>query len=99
MNPFLNAFLAALYIVLIVFTIDTLTASVIPQKTILIPMVILSLFVLSAAIMGFLFVYKPLQLHFDNRRQEALSFFAKTVGTFACFAAVFIALFLLSIPR
>lgn len=89
-NPFLHALVAAVYIVLIVFVIDTITSIVALQKTILIPMMMLSLFVLSAAIMGFLFVYEPLQLYFDNRKQEATTFFLKTVGCFACFVALFL---------
>jgi hypothetical protein len=65
--------------------------------TILIPMTMLSLFVLSAAVMGFLFLSEPLYLLMENRKQEAILFFGKTVGIFACFVAVFaISLFLLS---
>ena len=99
MNPFLNAFAAALYIVLIVNIMNALTSSVVPKETLLIPMTMLSLFVLSAAFMGFVFMYKPFQLYFDNRREEALSFFIKTVGAFACFTLAFIATLLLSTPQ
>jgi len=52
-------------------------------------MTMLSLFVLSAAIMGYLFLSEPLQLFLENKKQEAVTFFAKTVGIFACFVAVF----------
>ncbi|MEK7176936.1 MAG: hypothetical protein AAB719_01395 [Patescibacteria group bacterium] len=60
------------------------------EETILMPILMLSLFVLSAAVMGYLFVYEPLRLHLDNQRQEAVSFFLKTVGTFACFVLIFL---------
>jgi hypothetical protein len=93
-KPFLYAFAAALYIVIIVFIINALT-SILPGKTIIIPMVMLALFVLSAAIMGFLFLYEPLQLYFDNHKQEALSFFGKVVGFFACFVILFLVLMFL----
>ena len=94
-NPFFNALAAALYIVLIVFTIDMFSsASSMPKETILIPITMLSLFVLSAAVMGYLFIYEPLRLHLDNQRREAMIFFAKTVGTFACFVALFLGILL-----
>ena len=99
MNPFTNAVLAALYIVGIVFVMDTVTSLVTQEETVLIPMTILSLFVLSASVMGFLFVYKPFQLYFEGHKQEAVLFFTKTVGVFACFTAAFIVALLLGAPR
>src|SRR3990167_8632252 len=93
-NPFLNAFLAAIYIIIIVFVIDAITSITAIQKTILIPIVMLSLFVLSTAVMGFLFVYEPATLHFEDRKQEAVLLFMKTVGTFACFVALFLSVLL-----
>lgn len=91
-NPYMHATLAALYIVLIVLTIQSVTAYLAPRDTILIPIVMLSLFVLSAAIMGFLFVYEPARLFLDGKKQEGLVFFARTVGTFACCAVLFLLL-------
>ncbi len=89
-KPFLHALGAALYIVVIVFVVQTVTSALKSQnETIIIPMTMLSLFVLSAAIMGFLFLSEPLYLLAENRKQEAIAFFAKVVGFFACFVAVF----------
>jgi len=93
-KPFLFALSAALYIVLIVFAINVVT-SVLPGKTLIIPMVMLSLFVLSAAIMGYLFLSEPFHLYMDNHKKEAVSFFAKIVGFFACFVVLFLILLLL----
>jgi small-conductance mechanosensitive channel len=87
-KPFLYALLAAIYIVFIVNLINTIT-SILPGKTILIPMTMLSLFVLSAAVMGFLFLSESLYLLIENRRREAIAFFAKILGIFACFVAIF----------
>ena len=56
--------------------------------TLLAPVTMLSLFVLSAAIMGILFVYEPLRLFLENQKPQALSFLLKTVGTFACFVVI-----------
>lgn len=92
-KPFVHAFAAALYIAAIVLGIHTTTFM--PQKeTIVIPMVMLGLFVLSAAVMGFLFLSEPIKLFLENRKQEAVVFFGKTVGAFACFVALFAILIL-----
>ncbi len=94
-KPFLYALAAAIYIVVIVLVINTVTR-ILPQQTIIIPITMLGLFVLSAAIMGFLFLSEPLRLFMENRKQEAVAFFIKIVGVFACFVAVFaIVLFLI----
>lgn len=42
----------------------------------------LSLFVFSAAVMGFLFFYRPATLLVEGRRPEALSYFLKMLATF-----------------
>ena len=62
-NPYLNAFMALGYIALIILIISkTNSIAVNTPDTILAPITMLSLFVLSAAIMGILFVYEPLCL-------------------------------------
>ncbi|OGJ01223.1 hypothetical protein A3G53_03695 [Candidatus Nomurabacteria bacterium RIFCSPLOWO2_12_FULL_44_11] len=89
-KPFLHALAAALYIVVIVFVAQAVGSALKDQNdSIITPMTMLSLFVLSAAIMGYLFLSEPLQLFLENKKQEAVTFFAKTVGIFACFVAVF----------
>ena len=94
-NPYLNAFMALGYIALIILVIST-TSSIASHTpdTILAPVTMLSLFVLSAAIMGILFFYEPLRLFLENQKQQALSFLLKTVGTFACFVVVLATLLL-----
>jgi len=95
-KPFLYALAAALYIVIIVLVVQAVTSALKNQnETIIIPMTMLSLFVLSAAVMGFLFLSEPLYLLIENRKQEAIIFFAKIVGIFACFVAVFTVLIFL----
>ena len=88
-NPFLNAFMALGYIGLIILIINK-TSSIASQTpdTILAPVTMLSLFVLSVAIMGILFLYEPICLFLENQKQQALSFLIKTVGTFACFVVI-----------
>jgi hypothetical protein len=55
----------------------------------------LGLFVLSAALMGYLFLYEPFNLYMENRKQEAVLFFGRTVLFFAGCVAVFLILIFL----
>ena len=82
-NPFLNAAGATAYIWGIGLLIshiarlhhdtpDNLVGSI----------AFISLVVFSAAVMGFLFFYRPAMLLVENKRGEAISFFLKTLGTF-----------------
>ncbi|MES2315830.1 MAG: hypothetical protein V4486_03840 [Patescibacteria group bacterium] len=96
-KPFLHALGAALYIVVIVFVVQTVTSALKSQnQSIIIPMVMLSLFVLSAAIMGYIFLSEPLKLYLDGHKHEATVFFGKTVAMFACFVALFAILLFLN---
>lgn len=91
LNPYLNAVAAAAYIGGIVLVIDNATRYVVTE-TIFVPMLILSLFVFSAAVMGYLFFFQPAVLFFNGKRKEAVTFFLKTVGTFAICILLFAAL-------
>ena len=88
-KPFLYALGAAGYISILVLTMSVLGKFVPAQDNIIMPIAGLSLFVLSAAIMGFLFLSEPLRLFLENQKREAFVFFGKTVGIFACFVILF----------
>ena len=89
-KPFIYALAAAGYIATLVLLMQTgITALQNKSDTIIIPITMLSIFVLSAAVMGFLFLSEPLRLFLENQKQEAVTFFAKTVGFFTCFVTVF----------
>ncbi len=89
-KPFLHALGAALYIIIIVFVVQGVSTLIESQNgTIVVPMVMLSLFVLSAVVMGFFFLSEPLRLLIEGQKKEAVTFFAKIVGFFACFVALF----------
>lgn len=90
-NPFLNALTASAYITVLVSVLSNAPKMNIPEDGVLIPIAMLSLFVLSAAVMGYLFVYQPLRLFFENRQQEAVRFFLLTVASFAGITAVIVA--------
>lgn len=91
-NPFINALCAGLYIVGIVYVLSFAERLADTPDTIFIPMAMLSLFVFSAAFMGYAFLYQPLSLFLEDKKQEAASFFIKTLLTFG---AIMLALFAL----
>ena len=88
-KPFLYALVAAVYIMFIVLSITTLGPSI-PEPNIVIPIGMLSLLVLSVAVMAFLFFFEPVQLLIEKRQKEALATFSKTVGFFICFVIIFV---------
>ncbi|MEK7554926.1 MAG: hypothetical protein AAB518_03015 [Patescibacteria group bacterium] len=95
-NPIFNAVGAALYIALIVTLINSITRFAGPTETILIPMAMLSLFVLSVLVMGYFFIYQPLRLYLDGEKMSAATLFLKTIGSFAVITALFIIAMLVS---
>src|SRR5579872_2092120 len=89
-NPWLNALAATLYIFLVVVVMsygNKLTSH--NNNAIIIPIAVLSLFTLSAAVMGYLFLAQPLQLYLDGDKKRAVAFFLQTVAIFAGITAVF----------
>lgn len=89
-NPYVNAFLAGLYIAVPASILYYAGEYVGRVSGPLGPIAFLALFVLSAAIMGFLFVSQPLRLFLEGNKTEAFAFFSKTVGAFAVITLVFI---------
>ena len=94
-NPYLNAFMALGYIGLIILVMNK-TSSIARNTpdTLLAPVTMLSLLVLSASIMAILFFYEPIRLFLENQKKQALSFLIKIVSTFACFVVVLAGLLL-----
>ena len=83
-NPFYNALFAIAYIVILV------TAAINgprllggPEESIFYPMLGLAVFVLSAAVMAYLFFYQPVLMLLDGKRDKAVKLFLQTVGIFA----------------
>ena len=56
--------------------------------SILDPIGALSLLVFSAALMAYLFFYRPVVLILDGKREEAVSYFLKTLATFGAITAL-----------
>lgn len=81
-NPYINSIYAEAYIILLVSLIRYIGKEDSPDNFFS-PVAALSLFVLSAAVMGYLFLGESLQLFWDGEKKQAVSFFMKTVITFA----------------
>ncbi len=82
-NPFVNGVGAAAYVwalVLLISHIANLHHDT--PDNVVGSVAAISLFVFSAAVMAFLFFYRPVMLLFEDKKAEALSFFFKTLLTF-----------------
>lgn len=99
-NPFINGLAATTYIVVIaaIMTIGVKTMAN-TDNSIMVPVAFISLFTLSAAIMGYLFLYQPGQLYFDGQKKQAVKLFLQTVASFGLITAlIFFLLFTNLIP-
>lgn len=93
-SPIINAFFAVLYVTGVAIFMFYAPKIFRGGDTVAIPIAMLSLFVSSAAIMGFIFLSKPVQFYFDGEKKNAVSLFLKTLGFFAGFTIlVFLILF------
>src|ERR1700677_1217687 len=90
-NPYVNAFIAGLYIVLVVLLI-TYGPAFVREKpdTIFAPMAVLSLLVLSVAFMGYTFIFQPTLMYLDGQKREAVKLLTKTILTFALITAIIV---------
>ena len=86
-KPIIYSLSAVVYIVFVVSLINFIGHLEL-KETIMMPMAVLGLFVLSVAVMGFLFLSGPLTLYLDGHKKEAMAFFGKTLGFFACFVII-----------
>ena len=83
-NPFINALLAAGYISILVTLIFNSPKFITDNELgMMAPILFLSLFVISAALMGYLFVYQPVLLLIEGKHSEATKLFLSTVASFA----------------
>ena len=98
-NPFINALSSILYIILVASVMFYGTEHTKPVHSVIVPVAVLSLFSLSAALMGYFFLYQPAQLYLDGKRKEATSLFVKTILVFAVITAGIFTLFLSGILR
>lgn len=81
-NPIINSLIASLYIFALVGLMSWGTKLISPKDSFVAPVAMISLFTLSAAVMGYLFLSQPIQFYFDNHKKEAIKLFLQTVGVF-----------------
>lgn len=83
-NPFINALSATAYIAAVacfMFYGKFIFGN--REDTILMPIMMLSLFVLSAASMACIFFFQPVQLYLDGEKKAAADLLLKTIVIFA----------------
>jgi hypothetical protein len=91
-KPLYNALLAEGYICLIASVMFYGQPLVREEDAVIMPIAMLSLLVLSASLMAYLFCYTPLALFLEGKKEEAVRFFFKTVGYFALMTLLVLAI-------
>lgn len=85
----LHAALAALYIVFVVFLMSNVSRIFGTRDGGFIePVCILSLLVVSAAVMAMIVFGEPVMLYIDGKKREAMVLVGTTIGCFAAFTAL-----------
>jgi uncharacterized membrane-anchored protein len=87
-NPFVNALAASLYIITIGLVMNFASTHVPKDNPPLGVIALISLFTLSAAVMGYLFCYQPAQLYFEGKKKDAVRLFLHTVSVFALITVI-----------
>lgn len=82
-NPLVNALAAAAYITLVGTLMFYGSKMIGPVHSVIVPIAFISLFTLSASMMGYLFLLKPVTLYIDGQKREAVRLFVQTVAFFA----------------
>ncbi len=89
-NPVINALAGLLYIVSVVSLLYYAPMFFGRVENITIPIAMLSLFVFSAASMGYIFLYQPLRLFLEREKKKSVDLFLKTLGAFAASATTLV---------
>lgn len=91
-HSFGHAALVVLYILGVVSIMSNAQKLFRDNHSILIPMMILMLFVLSATVVATLVLGRPILLYLDGKKSEALKMFGYTVGWLAIGTIIFLLL-------
>ena len=81
-NALINAFVVATYVTAIASFLFYVPKSFGPVDSVLVPIVMLLLFVFSAALMGVLIFGRPILWYLDGKKEEAFSLLVYTLGIF-----------------
>jgi len=98
-NPILNALAAGAYISIIGLVMDWGTKIAPKGPSLMAPIAVISLFTLSAAVMGYIFCYEPGQLYFSGKKKEGVRLFLQTVLAFGCLTLIALVLLFSGIFR
>lgn len=91
-NPIANALAALLYIALVSLVMWYGGRLSGPAPSFIAPIALISLFTLSAAVMGYIFLFNPGQLYFDGKKKEGLRLFIQTVAVFGLITLILLGL-------
>ena len=94
-NALIDAGVTAAYIILVASFLshaEAIFADRVPKDTMIIPVIMLLLFVISAAVTGFAVFGKPAMWYFDGRKKEALELLGITIVFLALIAFFFLAI-------
>lgn len=80
-TPYMRAVYALAYILLIVLLLNSQVLAGV-ESSFLGGVTFLSLFVFSAAVMGYIFLSQPLLLYLDGKKKDALAYFFQTLVSF-----------------
>lgn len=89
-NPILNALAAALYIGIVSSVMFYGQPLIDPVDNVLMPITMLSLLSLSAAVMAYIFFYQPVLMYLEGQKTDAVRLGVHTVGAFAAITAFFL---------
>lgn len=89
-TAFVNAVATVAYIALVgtFFAYVPQMLGSVQEPNALIPIMMLTMFVVSAAITGFLVLGKPIMWYLDGKKKESVNLFAATIGYLTLFAVI-----------
>ncbi len=96
-NPIMNAVAASAYIGILVFVMNYVTRHIPEKPGVFVPITFLSLFTLSAAVMGYIFVLQPLRMYLDGDKKGGVEFFIRTLGVFGIITIILVTLVFLGV--
>lgn len=96
-NPFLNAIAASAYIGLVVLLMNFASSIETSTSSTIVSLMILSLFVLSAAVMGYIFFYQPFRMYTEGKKKDAVKLFLQTLGIFGGITVILFVLYFLKV--
>ena len=99
-NPFVNACAATGYIALVASLMFYGPKLAVQQEdSVIMPIAMISLLTLSVAMMGYIFISKPLQMYLDGSKQPAVKLFLQTLTTFAAITIIAFVILLTGVTK